>query len=75
MDVRSATDMHTPSFAETAREGKSMHTLNNTKTVSEAINDDIKQSLIQGQQQNAQNADAGNVAALMGKGTVLNIMS
>jgi hypothetical protein len=75
MDIRSTSDLHTPSLAEHARENKTMHTINNTQTVSEAIRDDIKSSLIEGQQKNAQNIDHSNAAALMGKGTVLNIMS
>jgi hypothetical protein len=75
MEIRSTSDMHTPSFAENVKEAKTMHQINNTETVSEAITNDIKQSLIEGQQKAAQNIDHSNVAALMGRGTQLNIMA
>jgi hypothetical protein len=75
MDIRSTSDLHTPSLAETTREGQSMHQINNSKTVSEVIEDDIRKSIAEGLQKNAQNENPSNVASLIGQGTSLNLMA
>lgn len=75
MEIRSSSDWHTASFAENVKEGRSMHQISNSTPIADAINEDIKQSLIKGQQEAAKNSDPANVTALMGKGTALNIMA